>query len=940
MRLLPIAGLLLLCLSATPRALHAQTGSISGRVTERNSGEGILRATVAALAADGGRVGSAISRQDGSYTLSGLPAGAYTVTVAGRVGLAAARRERIAVQSGQVTTLDIVMLPIVMQLEQVVTTGTRGADPERIQESPNSISVVSAAQIAERPSITVTDHLKSQPGLSISSGGIAQSNVVSRGFNNAFSTSMLMLQDYRFAGVPSLRVNVPFLFTGSNEDIDRIEVLQGPAAALYGPNSGSGVLHIITKSPFQSAGTTLTVDGGERSLVRGSLRHAGILSEKLAYKLSGEAFTARDFEYVDPNEPTVYSSTDTRLPASRRGQAVQHDFDLKKYTGEARLDFRPMAETELISTAGYSLLGRGREITTTFGAAQVKNWSYLNLQERFRHKQFFAQVFMNMSNSGNKNGQDDQGSYYLRSGIPVVDRSSITVAQAQQGLNFGRTRAVFGGEFLATRPQTEGTINGRNESDDNINEYGGYLQTTTAVTSKLDLLLAARGDVNSRIEGSQFSPRAALVFKPNATNNFRLTFNRAFNSPASFTFFLDQYSGQTPAPGLPVQILGNPPRQGWTFARTCGGAGGGLCMRSPYIPNTLAPASAAAAYPGFAASLPAIVAGLPVGSIGSEANRAQLLGLLGQLGPILRSLRPTDAQVSTVLFDLNTRTPVTTPPTDYGPLGANFSNTIEGGYKGFIGKRLSLAADLWFQNRPADPTTQILNPGVLFNPQQLGAFLGQGIAQGLIAAGMPAAQAVATAQQAAAALTPLMAAIPVGATAFTNPLDDQPYLVFSYQTATGSVNVHGLDLASDLIVTDRVTLAATYSWLNRNVFEDAPGARASNPLAANTPKHRGTATVRYANPTNAFSAEVRGRYADAFPVNSGVFNSYGIGTPVRYAPVPVNALVDVGFSWLLPVSGAPRFSLNATNLLDNRVPTFVGVPSMRRLILSRLQYTF
>ena len=178
---------------------------------------------------------------------------------------------------------------------------------------------------------------------------------MSRGFNDAFSTSMLMLQDYRFAGVPSLRVNVPALFTGSNEDIDPIEILQGPAAALYGPNSGAGVLHIITKSPFQSAGTTLTVDGGERSLLRGGLRHASVVNEQWPYKISGEAFTAHDFEYVDPNEPTTYSATDTRIPASRRGKANVHDFDVSKYTGEARLDFRPMAETELISTAGYSL---------------------------------------------------------------------------------------------------------------------------------------------------------------------------------------------------------------------------------------------------------------------------------------------------------------------------------------------------------------------------------------------------------------------------------------------------------------------------------------------------------------------------------------------------------------------------------------------------------
>ena len=198
--------------------------------------------------------------------------------------------------------------------------------------------------------------------------------------------------------------------------------------------------------------------------------------------------------------------------------------------------------------------------------------SYLNLQERLHHKNFFAQIFYNQSNSGNSDSLDASGTYYLRTGIPVVDRSSILATQVQQGFDWMRTKFVAGAEYLATRPQTEGTIDGRNENNDNINEYGGYLQTTTPIVPKLDFLAAARVDANSRIDGYQFSPRAALIFRPDSNNNFRVTFNRAYASPTSFSFFLDQYSGQTPAPGMPVQILGNPPKEGWQFANTCGGA--------------------------------------------------------------------------------------------------------------------------------------------------------------------------------------------------------------------------------------------------------------------------------------------------------------------------------------------------------------------------------
>lgn len=934
-------------------AATAQTGTVGGKITEQVSGTPVSGATVNASRSGGGGSASARSTSDGSYTISNLPAGTYTIQVTARIGLSPKRVDSVVVRAGQTTTLDFAMVPIARQLEQVVTTATGGAAPERVQDSPNSISVVSATQIAERPSLTITDHLKAVPGLSISTGGIAQANIVSRGFNNAFSTQLLTLQDYRYANVPSLRVNVPLLFTGTNEDIDRIEVLQGPAAALYGPNSGNGVLHVITKSPFDSPGTIFTLDGGNRDLIRGSLRNAGIFADdKLAYKISGEAFTAHDFEYVDPNEPTTYPSNDPRIPPERRGQPVTHDFNVRRYSGEGRLDYRPTESTQLISTVGYSMIGRAREITTTFGAAEARNWSYLNLQERLHHKGLFAQVFYDKSNSGNSDGQDASGTYYLRTGIPVVDRSSILAGQLQQGTKIGRTQLVFGGEYLATRPQTEHTINGRNENNDNINEYGGYLQTTTSLTSQLDFQASARIDANSRITGSQFSPRAAIMFKPDSNNNFRVTFNRAYASPTSFSFFLDQYSGSTPAPGMPVQILGNPPKTGWQYDRECNNAYAlyaNLCMRSPYVPGQLIGVSAASAYPGFLApqtslggmsTLEAIIRSLPVSKFGpgGEQSRQALLQAL----PLIRGLTPTNADVGSVLANVASANPqpLAASPGDLPALGASFSNTWEVGYKGFLGKRLGLELDAWFQKRPAEPTTQVVNPAVLFNGAQLGQYLGAKIAASLIAQGVPPATAQAQATQLATGYATIMAQVPVGAAAFKSPLYDQPYLVFTYQNATGFINVAGQDLSADLLLVPGWTLSATYSHLNQNVWGDAPGATPGNPLTSNTPKHRATMTLRYENQAHGYSAELRGRYADAFPVNSGVFNSYNIGTPIPYGPVPVNAFIDASMSWVLPVRGSPRWSVSATNILDNRVPTFVGVPAIGALIMTRIQYQY
>ena len=63
----------------------------------------------------------------------------------------------------------------------------------------------------------------------------------------------------------------------------------GPGSALYGPNSANGVMHILTKSPFGSEGTTVTLGSGERSVLTGALRHAGSFDDRIGYKISGKS---------------------------------------------------------------------------------------------------------------------------------------------------------------------------------------------------------------------------------------------------------------------------------------------------------------------------------------------------------------------------------------------------------------------------------------------------------------------------------------------------------------------------------------------------------------------------------------------------------------------------------------------------------------------------
>jgi iron complex outermembrane receptor protein len=208
---------------------------------------------------------------------------------------------------------------------------------------------------------------------------------------------------------------------------------------------------------------------------------------------------------------------------------------------------------------------------------------------------------------------------------------------------------------------------------------------------------------------------------------------------------------------------------------------------------------------------------------------------------------------------------------------------------------------------------------------------------------VPADQAAALAAQASIGLASLMSKLPVGSITLDNELVTDQSFIATYRAGGGKVHVRGIDLAVEHQLTGRVTVEGTYSFLSKIVFPEAGGE--ANPLMSNSPKHRATGTGRYRNDTWGFGAEARVRYADAFPVNSGVFNSLGIppnnpGTFLYERP-GTSIQFDLGVSKRLSLAGREfNWSLFGQNVLDADTPTFVGVPAPGRMVSTRLQYVF
>jgi len=892
----------LLLASAPLSPAEAQTGTLTGRVQDLETSQGLPTAFVQVL---GAQTSGQPTDAQGQFRFS-LPPGTYALVVS-LLGYETQRVDGVTVTAGQTTNVPIRLRSQAVLLNPI--TVSVGGREEKALDAPANVQVVGAELIRERVALTPMEHIRSVPGVDIAQTGLTQGNVVARGFNNVFSGGLLTITDNRYASVPSLRVNVMSFIPTTDMDLDRMEVVLGPGAALYGPNAASGVLHMITSSPIDRPGNSVAVAGGERSVFQTLFRSAHAVSESFGVKVSGQYFQGNDWEYRDPAEVAARERERERerdAPGSSNPLVGNRDFEARRWGGEARMDWRPRDNSELILNAGLNNSASSIELTG-IGAGQAQDWRYSYLQARYRQGSFFSQVFLNQSNAGD--------TYLLRTGQPIVDKSRMIAAQVQHSLDLGdRQNFVYGLDLQRTEPRTEGTITGRNEDDDIIDEAGVYVHSTTSLTDRLDLVAALRSDYHSRLDDLNFSPRVALVFRPAGEQNFRLTFNRAFSTPSTNNLFLDLLAGRIPVSGpigYDVRTRGVP-AGGFTFNDRCQGGVQGFCMQSPFAPGTQLPAN-----------------GLPLWN-----------GLVNQLVPA--ALRPAllnpgaaDPAIGSLLrrFDQERAAAGLSPfvpdagPDAIGAIRSTITNTIELGYKGIIGGRLLLSADLYSSqvNDFVGPL-RVETPTVFYDPASVQAFV--------LARLTPLIQGGQVSQQQAAQIIQGLASVPLGTVA-----PDQsptPDLILTYRNF-GDVNFWGADLAGQFLLSDRLSLRGSYSFVSEDCFlfsegggADADECSSALDIALNAPRNKGSASARFNDLTRGFSAEGRVRFTSGFPMNSGVF----VGTVQKYE------VFDLNLSYRLPMFPGASTSVSGTNIFNQAHRQFIGAPELGRLLLVRLQYDF
>lgn len=407
--------LILFCL-ASMLSFSAVFAQMSGKVTDKDTKKPMPGVRVSVKDTKFG----AQTDVQGNYTIKGVPAGNYTL-VFSYIGFKAVEKTvsggdaqvNVEMEVGNVSTQDIIVLGVSRKAEKVT-------------DAPASIQTVSAQELDRVPLAGgYGQALATLKGVDFVRSGIDGVGINARGFNSAFNTRMMVITDGRFSILPGNGLPVGNLNTNIKEDIQSVEMILGPASALYGPNAHNGIVNIVSKDPRTSQGTTFAGNFGMQNYLSGRFRHAGAAGD-FAWKATFEYMQARDWDFTDtvyqtgvnggniphfnPANPTVGIRRPNFITENKnganRGNTNVDVLNVKHIRAEGSLYWNMPIESEFLGGRPDLILTYGQSNNwgagpTNAGRNYINDWLFGTWQAKFVSPRLFAQVYNTWNNSGN-----------------------------------------------------------------------------------------------------------------------------------------------------------------------------------------------------------------------------------------------------------------------------------------------------------------------------------------------------------------------------------------------------------------------------------------------------------------------------------------------------------------------------------------------------------
>jgi len=448
---------------------------------------------------------------------------AYTSVLLALVATSTSARAELSSQ-------DLKQLSVEQLMNVEVTSVSRST--ESIGDAAAAVTAVSGEEIDRSGATSIPQALRFVPGINVAQQNSNAWAVSSRGFSSINSEKLLVLSDTRSIYTP--------LYSGVfwdvqdylMADIDRIEVIRGPGASLWGSNAVNGVINITTKSARDTQGTYLEGSAGTEERANVAARYGGQLSNGAYYRVFGKYFDRDDTYHPNTTQSDSWRMGHGGFRADWSANQQDHftaqgdvySGDVGHLAPSVNIIGRPGPQGALrVDVSGYNLLGRWQRDLARDSDMQLR--AYVDHTHRndpsYRDELYTADI-------------DFQHRF------PLADIHDVT-----WGANFRYTDNRNEGKgVFAVDPAT---------SHDQL--FGAFVQDQIALTQKLHVTIGSKFEHND-FSGFETQPSIRAAWTPSSRQTWWAAISRAVRVPTRLERDID-IDVSDPAGNPIVRLLGN-----------------------------------------------------------------------------------------------------------------------------------------------------------------------------------------------------------------------------------------------------------------------------------------------------------------------------------------------------------------------------------------------
>ena len=405
---------------------------------------------------------------------------------------------------------------------------------ESLIETPAAVTIITREEIHRAGYTTVMEALRLVPGMQVSRIAADSWAISSRGFNNRFSSMLLVLVDGRaiyndlFAGVYWDEVAIPI------DAISHIEVIRGPGATIWGANAVNGVINIVTRRAEGTESGLVVGQFGDEVESRTELHYDGRLSDTTTYRVFGswleqESFSADGFS--DAGDDWRQKRLGVRVD-SALGDGWDLSVHAQVYGGVSGSPARIQTGTAGVSNQEFldTVLDGNHALVTLERDEPDAGWWQISAYYDYARR-----------NSGDTNLRRKTGEISVKHRWTIGEDHSLVA-----GASYRHRAQELLGTFTVLFP----------EEDRSTDLITLFLQDTVRLSDSWDLMVGSKLEHND-MTGFEVQPGLRARYTPDDDRTYWAAISRAVRVPSLLDQGLEFVLQVLPGP-TPVRVLGDP----------------------------------------------------------------------------------------------------------------------------------------------------------------------------------------------------------------------------------------------------------------------------------------------------------------------------------------------------------------------------------------------